>query len=197
MAATHNFLLSGNRFLGGMQKSLTLLFSFRLFAHPKTQQLPGMSLNFLFITSKEKKDNKHSFFSEYLTNTRQAFFLSAFVVVSISSFSPDRYWRMRTLSKNLNKQNPSIYTINFYVTRVFDRHLSNVINNILSWFYLDQDFLIDHVLKKVVCMIFYFNFFCTIHFTLNTIMRILFLSSVSYNSNNSYQIWQLNWQLTL
>ena len=130
MAAAHNFLLSGNRFLERMQKSLILLFSFRLFAHPKTQQLPGISLNFLFITSKEKKDNKHSFFSEYLTNTRQAFFLSAFVVVSISSFSPDRYWRMRTLSKNLNKQNPSIYTINFYVTRVFDRHLSNVINNI-------------------------------------------------------------------
>ena len=129
MAATHNFLLSGNHFLEGMQKSLTLLFSFRLFAHYKTQQLPGISLNFLFITSKEKKDNKHSFFSEYLTNTRQAFFLSAFVVVSISSFSPDRYWRMRTLSKNLNKQNPSIYTINFYVTAVFYRHLSNVINN--------------------------------------------------------------------
>ena len=86
MASTHSFLLSGNRFLEAMQKSLTLLFSFRLFAHPKTQQLPGISLNFLFITSKEKKDNKHSFFSEYLTNTRQAFFLSAYVVVSCARY---------------------------------------------------------------------------------------------------------------
>ena len=41
-------------------------------------------------------------------STRQISFLSFFIVVSISSFLPDRYWRMCTLFENVNKQNPAI-----------------------------------------------------------------------------------------
>ena len=88
--------------------SLTLLFSFCLFAHPTAQQLSGISLNFLFIISREKQDNYHSFLSKSLTSTRQVSFFSIFVVVLISSFLPDRYWHMRMSSKNVNKRNPSI-----------------------------------------------------------------------------------------
>ena len=88
--------------------TLTLLFSFCLFAHPTAQQLSGILLNFLFMISREKQDNYHSFLSESLTSTRQVSFFSIFVVVLISSLLPDRYWHMHMSSKNVNKRNPSI-----------------------------------------------------------------------------------------
>ena len=58
------------------------------------------------------------------------------------------------------------FITNFYVAKVFDRHISNVVNkNIFVWLFIRLDliwieiFYIDHVIKKVVCTIFYTYYF--------------------------------------
>ena len=58
-------------------------------------------------------------------------------------------------------------------SKVFDCHIFNEINVInfcmtfhLSWFYLDQDFILIVPPKKVLCTIFNIDFFYTVHFIL-------------------------------
>ena len=74
--------------------------------------------------------------------------------------------------------------MNCYVAKVFDNHISYVINkNIFVWLFIYLDFIwmkafyIDCAIKKVVCTIFNINLFHNICFIL--IWQIVFLYPVS------------------
>ena len=75
-----------------------------------------------------------------------------------------------------------IYTINFYVFRIFDRHLSNIVNkNIFVWLFIYfniiriKNLYIDNIIEKVVCAVFFIYIFDFITYFYNTFINIKLL----------------------
>ena len=107
------------------------------------------------------------FFALISRNYRQIFIFIKFWKVSIH-FAENKVQR--------------IYTINFYMFRIFDSYVSNVVNmNIFVWLFICFNiiriniFYNDNIIKKIVCAVFLYLYLCLYYSFLIHIINTRFL----------------------